>query len=78
MFILYEMEEEDRTGSEYTGILMIVVGALLAAFAYMRYLKVQREIDARTYAPANSLSAILTAVIMLASLTLVFYLLKTF
>lgn len=61
--------------SSVFGIVLVAVGALLAVLAFMRYVKVEREIDEDTYRPSLTLDIIVTMGIFATGIFIVIYML---
>lgn len=60
--------------SAIVGIFLVSLGTLLVLFAFIRYKKVEREIDAETYKPSSILDLIITVSILAVGIFLVTYL----
>ncbi len=60
--------------SAILGILLVGVGVLMAILAYIRYKKVERQIDEDTYRPSAILDALLALTILVIGLFLIIYL----
>ncbi len=56
------------------GILLVGVGVLMALLAYIRYKKVEKQIDEDTYRPSIILDALLALTIFVVGLFLILYL----
>lgn len=61
--------------SAIIGIIMVAMGAIMALLAYVRYRKIQKQLDNRRYFPSRWLSILVTLSIVIASILLVLYLL---
>ena len=60
--------------SVITGFVMVVLGALMATFAYIRYRNIQKQLQNNDYFPSQGLSLLVTAVLVIGSILLLFYL----
>lgn len=68
-------------GSEYSslfGMLLIGLGAVMGLLAFIRYKKVERQIDEDTYHPSLILDILLTLSIVAIGVFLILYLLYSF
>ena len=61
--------------SATVGIIMVIMGAIMATLAYMRYLSIEKQLKHNLYFPSKWLSGVLTLVIVIASILLAIYLL---
>lgn len=61
--------------SAAVGIVMVVVGALMASFAYIRFRHIQKQLFRNEFYPSRWLSLLVTLSIVIASVLLVIYLL---
>jgi len=61
--------------SAIIGVTMVAFGALMSAFAYIRYRKIEKQLNNNTYFPSKWLSALVTLSIIIGSVLLVLYLL---
>ena len=64
---------ENRT-SAFTGMVMVVLGALMAVLAYVRYRNIEKQLSQNDYFPSKWLSVLVTAVIVIGSILLILYL----
>jgi uncharacterized membrane protein YidH (DUF202 family) len=60
----------------FIGIFLVGVGMLLVLLAFLRYKKVQRQIDTDTFRPSSIFDAVLTISILGAGIFLITYLLQ--
>ena len=60
--------------SSFLGILLIALGALMGILAFIRYKKIEREIDIDTYQPSLLLDILLTISITAIGIFLIIYL----
>ncbi|MGO9378304.1 MAG: YidH family protein [Dissulfurispiraceae bacterium] len=60
--------------SSFLGIALVGLGALMGLLAFIRFKKVERQIDEDTYCPSRILDALLTLSILAIALFLVVYL----
>ena len=63
--------------SSVIGILLVAVGAITTLLAFMRYKRTEKEITASNYNNSPLLINLLTGFILLISVCLIFYLVKT-
>jgi putative membrane protein len=56
------------------GLLLICVGTLLAAFSFVRYLRVEKQIEQDTYQSSLTLDVLITVTVLITGIFLVFYL----
>ncbi|MHB8076075.1 DUF202 domain-containing protein [Desulfosporosinus fructosivorans] len=63
--------------SSIAGIFLVGLGALLCPLAFIRYKKVERQIDDDTYLPSPVLNMLLTLSILAVGIYLVFHLLQS-
>lgn len=61
----------------FIGIFLIGLGMLLVLLAFVRYKKVERQIDADTFQPSSVLDIILTVSILAVGIFLVTYLIQS-
>jgi putative membrane protein len=61
--------------SPIIGITLVIIGAVMAFLAFVRYRNIERHLIKGTYFPSFILSLLLTIAILIVSLLLVFYLL---
>ncbi len=64
-------------GSAVVGVVMVAFGALVAIFGYIQFRKVEKRIDAEDYRPSSSLSLLITICILIVSILLMLYLIRT-
>jgi len=60
--------------SAFLGVILVGLGALMGLMAFVRYKKVERQIDEDTYRPSLLLDALLTITIIAIGIFLVIYL----
>ena len=60
--------------SSALGIFLVGIGALVGFLAFIRYKKVERQIDEDTYHPSMILNSMLTVLVMAIGIFLIFYL----
>ncbi len=63
--------------SSFLGILLIGIGAFMGALAFVRYKKVEKQIDTDSYHPSLILDIMLTASILSIGIFLVLYLIHS-
>lgn len=63
--------------SAFFGIALVICGAILMALAIVRYLRIARQIEQRSFSASPGLGIALAAVIVLAGVLLAIYLLAT-
>jgi uncharacterized membrane protein YidH (DUF202 family) len=63
--------------SSFFGIVLIALGALMGFLAFIRYKKVEREIDENTYQPSLLLDVLLTLSILVIGIFLIIYLIHS-
>jgi putative membrane protein len=63
--------------SAILGILLVGFGALMGGLAFIRYKKVERQIDEDSYQPSRILNAMLMLSLMIIGIFLVIYLLHS-
>jgi putative membrane protein len=61
--------------SAIIGVIMVAAGAIMATLAYLRYVNIQKQINAGEFFPANWLSVFVTLFIIIGGVLLVLYLL---
>ena len=61
--------------SAVIGVTMVALGAIMATLAYMRYRKIEKQLNNNTYFPSKWLSALVTLSIIIGGVLLVLYLL---
>ena len=64
--------------SSLVGILMVIAGALLTVFAYIRYKRTERQIAQQQYNQDARLLTVLSVIIFLLGLSLAVYLIFTY
>ena len=72
-----QMVVADHGYSSLIGIMLVAIGALTTLLAYMRYNKVKKQLDTNTFNSSSSLIITVTAIILLISVSLVAYLLRS-
>ena len=65
----------ENRSSAVTGVVMVVLGALMAALAYVRYRNIEKQLRHNNYFPSKWLSVLVTAAIVIGSILLILYLL---
>jgi uncharacterized membrane protein YidH (DUF202 family) len=63
--------------SSLIGILLVGLGMLMGVLAFVRYKKVESQIDADTYAPSPVLSVLLAISVIVVGMFLLFYLIHS-
>ncbi len=63
--------------SAFVGIFLVGLGTLLVLLAFVRYRKIERQIDSYTYEASSMLNIILTASILAVGIFLVAYLIRS-
>jgi putative membrane protein len=63
--------------SSLLGIFLVAFGILLGVLAYIRYKKVQKEINAGSYTPSSVLDLLLTLTVMITGIFLLFFLIRS-
>jgi uncharacterized membrane protein YidH (DUF202 family) len=63
--------------SSILGIVLVVMGALMGVLAFVRYKKVQKEIDDDTYQPSTILDILVTIGILVIAMFLVYYMIHS-
>jgi uncharacterized membrane protein YidH (DUF202 family) len=63
--------------SSVLGILLVALGALMAALAFIRYKKVEKQIDKDTYQPSVILDTLLAISVLVIGLFLLVYLIHS-
>jgi uncharacterized membrane protein YidH (DUF202 family) len=63
--------------SSYLGIILVVMGALMGLLAFVRYKKVQKEINTGTYQPSTILDILVTIGILVIAMFLVYYMIHS-
>jgi putative membrane protein len=66
---------QSRGHSAIIGVLMVVLGAVMATLAYFRYRNIQKQLNANAYFPSTWLSVLVTLSIVVGSILLILYLL---
>ncbi|MBI4685592.1 MAG: DUF202 domain-containing protein [Nitrospirae bacterium] len=69
--------QADRGYSSIFGIFLVGLGALMGVLAFIRYKKVEKQIDADSYQPSLILDALLTISIIAIGIFLVIYLIHS-
>ena len=65
----------ENRSSAITGIVMVVLGGLMATFAYIRYRLIEKQLQQNAFFPTSWLSILVTVCIVIGSILLVFYVL---
>ena len=60
------------------GIFLVGLGALMAVLAFIRYKKIERQIDEDTYQPSSIIDILLTISLLAVGIFLVMYLIHSF
>lgn len=63
--------------SSIFGILLVGLGALLGLFSFIKYKRVEKQIDEDTYQSSLTLAIVLTALVLVIGIFLVLYLINT-
>src|SRR5665647_24325 len=63
--------------SAMIGIFLVGMGTLLVLFAFVRYKKVERQIDSDTFQPSSILDILLTTLVLAVGIFLVIYLIHS-
>jgi uncharacterized membrane protein YidH (DUF202 family) len=63
--------------SSIVGIFLVVFGTLMGLLAFIRYKKIERQIDADTYEPSSILDILLTILVLAVGIFLVTYLIHS-
>ena len=63
--------------SRPVGIMLVVVGALMLLFAYIRYEQTKKQIENNAYYHSSAFNKVITAVLLLVSILLIIYLMNT-
>ena len=63
--------------SALMGIFLVALGAAMSALAFVKYMKVKKQIDEDTWHHSSSLNALLTFAILMVGILLVIYLIST-
>lgn len=66
-----------NSSSSIAGIFLVGLGAILCVLAFIRYKKVERQIDDDTYLPSPLLNMLLTLSVLAVGIFLVFHLLQS-
>lgn len=61
--------------SAMIGVMMVALGALMAALAYIRYINVEKQLNTGNYFPSRWLTSLVTVSIIVACILLILYLL---
>jgi uncharacterized membrane protein YidH (DUF202 family) len=64
------------TYSSLVGIILVALGALMGLLAFIRYKKVEQEINQDTYQPSIILDILITLGLLMLGIFLVFYMLR--
>jgi uncharacterized membrane protein YidH (DUF202 family) len=62
--------------SSFVGIILVALGALMGLLAFIRYKKVEKEINEDSYQPSILLDILLTLGILMICIFLVFYMIR--
>jgi len=63
--------------SSIFGILLVGLGAIMALFAFIRYRKVEKEIDEEAYQPSSLLGILVTISVLAVGMFLMLYLIRS-
>ncbi len=72
-----EITTPPRGYSSMLGILLVGLGAVMALLAFIRFKKVERQIDEDTYQPSKLLDALLTLSVLAIGVFLIIYLIHS-
>ncbi|GER94019.1 DUF202 domain-containing protein [hot springs metagenome] len=72
-----EVMPPSRGYSSIFGIFLVALGALMGVLAFIRYKKVERQIDEDTYQPSRILDAMLALAVLAIGIFLVIYLIHS-
>lgn len=61
--------------SAVIGVIMVALGAVMAALAYLRYINVEKQLNQDSYYPSRWLTTLVTISIIIACILLILYLL---
>jgi putative membrane protein len=64
----------ENKNSALTGIIMVILGALTTALAFVRYRYIEKQLRQNRFFPTQWLAALVTIIIILGSVLLVIYL----
>ena len=67
----------DHGYSALMGIFLVALGAVMSALAFVKYMKVKKQIDEDTWHHSSALNALLTFAILAVGIILVIYLIST-
>src|SRR5579863_7274265 len=71
------LEDQSKGYSSVAGIVLVIMGAIVAVLSYIRYKKTEKQLDAGYYKHSSLLMTILTAFILSVSIFLIIYLIKS-
>ena len=63
--------------SSVAGIFLVALGTLMSVLGYIKFKKIQKQIDQRAFKTSSSLDLILTSLIFIAGIFLIVYLIKS-
>ena len=66
-----------RGYSSVIGILLVVVGAAVLLFSFIRYKRTEKQLSEASYKPSSTLILLLTIVILIISILLILYLVES-
>ena len=66
-----------RGYSSVIGILLVVVGAAVLLFSFIRYKRTEKQLSEASYNPSSTLILLLTIVILIISILLILYLVES-
>ncbi len=72
-----EASVQTRGYSSFFGIVLIILGTLMGILAFIRYKKVEKQIDEDTYRPSRILDVLLTLSVLAIGLFLAVYLIHS-
>ncbi len=67
----------NRGHSPILGIVLVIIGVLMALFSYYRYKRIERDLLSNTFNPSSKLSTLFTFAIILVGMLLIIYLLPS-
>jgi uncharacterized membrane protein YidH (DUF202 family) len=60
----------------YFGVLLVVLGLLVCMLAFIKYRRIEKQIDDNAYHSSRLLDIVLTAAVLIIGITLIFFLYK--
>jgi putative membrane protein len=67
----------NRGHSAILGIVLVIIGVLMALFSYYRYKRIERDLLSNSFNPTSKLSTLFTFAIILVGVLLIIYLLPS-